>query len=41
MSRRRVFVCLALGVVALVAWTVPLRAAQPQFWRIEGARDFL
>lgn len=41
MSRRRVFVCLVLAAVALVARTVPLRAAQPQFWKIEGARDFL
>ena len=41
MSRRRLFVCLALGAVALAIRTVPLRAAQPQFWRIEGARDFL
>src|SRR5688572_33177732 len=41
MSRRRLLVCLAVGAVALAAGTVPLRAAQPQFWRIEGARDFL
>jgi hypothetical protein len=41
MSGRRLFVCLVLGALGLVAWTVPLRAAQPQFWRIEGARDFL
>jgi hypothetical protein len=41
MSRRRLVVCLAVGAVALAAGTVPLRAAQPQFWRIEGARDFL
>ncbi|HVR70570.1 MAG TPA: hypothetical protein VMT87_06960 [Vicinamibacteria bacterium] len=41
MSRRRILVCLAAGAVALAAGTVPLRASQPQFWRIEGARDFL
>jgi sugar lactone lactonase YvrE len=35
MLRRSLAVLLALAVV------VPLRAAQPQFWRIEGARDFL
>ena len=29
--------CLA----ALAPWPRPRRAAQPQFWRIEGARDFL
>jgi sugar lactone lactonase YvrE len=40
MSRRRVFLCL-VAAVALMVRTVPLRAAQPQFWKIEGARDFL
>ncbi|HEY7512358.1 MAG TPA: PQQ-binding-like beta-propeller repeat protein [Vicinamibacteria bacterium] len=40
MSRRRPVVCLAVAAVALVT-TLPVRAAQPQFWRIEGARDFL
>ena len=41
MSRRRLLVCLALGALAVVARTAPLRASQPQFWNIEGARDFL
>jgi sugar lactone lactonase YvrE len=41
MSRRRLAVCLTGGALALAAFTVPLRAAQPQFWRLEGARDFL
>jgi WD40 repeat protein len=36
MSRR---VCLALIMTAVMAPAAP--AAQPQFWRIEGARDFL
>jgi hypothetical protein len=35
MFRRSAAVLLALAVVA------PLRAAQPQFWKLEGARDFL
>ena len=41
MSRRRVVVCLTGAAAALAVSIVPLRAAQPQFWRIEGARDFL
>ena len=28
-------------ILALLALALPARAAQPQFWRIEGARDFL
>src|SRR5918996_5335101 len=35
MSRRSI-VCLALAALA-----VPLWAAQPQFWKLEGASDFL
>jgi hypothetical protein len=41
MSGRRLCVCLTVGAIALAARTVPLLASQPQFWRIEGARDFL
>jgi sugar lactone lactonase YvrE len=38
MSQR---VCVVLILVALLAPAPPVPAAQPQFWRIEGARDFL
>jgi sugar lactone lactonase YvrE len=41
MSRSRLFVCLALGALTALAGTAPVRASQPQFWNIEGARDFL
>ena len=41
MLRRRLLVCLAGTSLTLAASTLPLRAAQPQFWRLEGARDFL
>jgi WD40 repeat protein len=30
-----------LAAACLLAVATPLRAAQPQFWRVEGARDFL
>jgi hypothetical protein len=33
--------CVALTLVILLAAAPPLPAAQPQFWRIEGAREFL
>src|SRR5688572_15626466 len=41
MSRSRLVVCLALAGLTAVARTAPVRASQPQFWDIEGARDFL